>query len=380
VLARFLDRAHLNVIDYAVYGLAEIDSAKGRAAVSAATASADAITLVHLTYTNAVLDALPLRLSPPAQRSTESAARTLFAVRQASAGAPDSADVAERIATTSDDVDRRLKAIADLDSAGGDAARLGPLYTGYVVNTRVTDRLLKYGFLLRGHLARQSHGLCRPDDIDVANYVLEYVSEGGQSGGKYPAFPWPPPQFSSVQKIPRSYLGGANPKLEDVAARLLEAIHRAGYQHVDSPFRAIPNGFVMVAPLEQADERWQPLPPPSRWSGELQPPKGFAQLIATLFTNPPGHFRMIVLAVTPDRYVGGGAARSQAELAKYISGQNALPDTLAAEPLSDRKCFAIVYQFQKKLGITKLDPDPAPPGAEAHLALTGIMQSLRGSR
>jgi HEAT repeat protein len=276
-------------------------------------------------------------------------------------------------AATSGDAKLRMESIGELLESGVMPKELGSALTAYVVQRLVTPEIANYDRHAQDYFdAMKSQG----DNCGAPEVVAPAPAPLG-----FPRFPWPPPAYSSETDIPRALLGGPNITMHDAAMRLFKAVVNAGFPQLDSPFLGIPEsgpmtGFVLVTPLEQADADWKPLPGEQRFDTRLRGPSDLAGVLAGIFGSKAGYFRMFVIAVTPDQYVGRGSELTEEQLAQYIgAGRSDLPPEFGKLPLRNAKCFAFVYQFTKKISLMELQLK-ALPGAETQLQRAGILKQL----
>ncbi|MGB2863641.1 MAG: hypothetical protein WBC05_09985, partial [Sedimentisphaerales bacterium] len=120
--------------------------------------------------------------------------------------------------------------------------------------------------------------------------------------GEFPKFPWPPPQASAMANLPNEFFRIPDVnlvRLRDVDNRLSRALDIAGY--VEKSYYAAPDGFALVARLEQINPDGTPKSGSDRWAVEVRPLHRFSLsgYLRALFKSDPGYFRIIVFIVTP---------------------------------------------------------------------------------
>ncbi len=177
------------------------------------------------------------------------------------------------------------------------------------------------------------------------------VGAGAVEGEGYPRF-WPPPRPSVAAVVPMASLLGcaAGATLRDVGRRLETLLGEAGYD--ERSYYAVPDGFALVARLEQIHPDGTPKEPPDRWSLAVRPMTRFSIIayFRALFAATPGHFRIITFVVTPHPFTAGRARVEQQEAQAWLSeGLNTLPAAIGALPLTDAyACTALVYEFERR--------------------------------
>lgn len=172
------------------------------------------------------------------------------------------------------------------------------------------------------------------------------------------AFEWPPPKASSRIVLPRGLLLGranAPPKLRDIARRLREALLVAGYDE-QSFYRLRSDGFALVTRVERLSDDGAPLRS-ARWSPpDAAEPFSLVRFMLGLVRPEPGHYRLIVFAVTPESFDNTGRQIRAGEASGLLDkGATALPRRLAEQPFTeDHNCVALIYEFLKD------NPDATP--------------------
>jgi hypothetical protein len=92
----------------------------------------------------------------------------------------------------------------------------------------------------------------------------------GRPGQKMPHFPWPPPKASAMVVIPGDFLRKTPGKvcyLGDVERKIHAALESSGC--FEKSYYGVPDGFAMVARLEQINRDGTPKEVPDRWAGEV---------------------------------------------------------------------------------------------------------------
>ncbi|MEM7766345.1 MAG: hypothetical protein AAF253_02530 [Pseudomonadota bacterium] len=195
-------------------------------------------------------------------------------------------------------------------------------------------------------------------------------------------FPWPPPQYSAGQTVPRALLFGdidpAGASLEDVAMRLERGLDAAGY--AQRAFYGIGcDGFAVVTRLEQIDAAGTPVEGAERFEPtDASGPFSLTSYVAQLFYAPPGFYRQITFVVTPRRIEGDGSRTSEAELDALLdAGASTLPNTFGESPFTPRHdVTALIYEFRADGNRDAEAIIPARLQGDTHLEASGISAGL----
>lgn len=202
------------------------------------------------------------------------------------------------------------------------------------------------------------------------------------AGGMLAEFPWPPPQYSVAQTVPRAVLlGNADPSgmsLEEVADRIEAGLDAAGY--IERGFYGIGcDGFAIVTRLEAIEPDGVPVDGGERFDpADDSRPFSLASYVAQLFYAPPGFYRQITFVVTPRAIRGDGGRTSQEDLDQLLEeGEEELPGAFATVPFTPRHdVTALVYEFRAE---GSRDAEAIIPGrlnGAAHLEASGIARGL----
>jgi hypothetical protein len=189
-----------------------------------------------------------------------------------------------------------------------------------------------------------------------------------------PEFPWPPPASYSRVAVPHELF--ATPEkstLHDVYKTLVGALEAAspGFEH--GLFIGPPDGFALVARMERVKRDGTPFPEPVRWMKAGSPKLSLADLLADLFFENPGYFRIIVFAVTNNILPGEDA---RARVPEPVKGAPTIPPALAVKPFKDQELLALIYAFERGRD-AKITPwKDGAPSAKQHLQRAGIWTSL----
>jgi hypothetical protein len=168
--------------------------------------------------------------------------------------------------------------------------------------------------------------------------------------------------------------------LRDIDNRLSDALDTAGY--VEKSYYAVPDGFALVARLEQINPDGTPKSDPDRWALEVAPLREFSltDYLKALFKSEPGYFRVIAFIITPHPFSQYAMRVSRQEAIEWLyEGFNRLPTCVGMQPYSeDYTCTALIYEFEKQRGEeTACTVIPGRLPARTHLENSGLMDSLR---
>ena len=192
-----------------------------------------------------------------------------------------------------------------------------------------------------------------------------------------PAFPWPPPKSTSKLVLPAEWMRLQEPPtLGQVGKRLESALAGAGYPNYS--YLAVPNGFTLVAQLEQIQQDGTVMP--NRWDDKLpsMAKMGFVEFLKALFVAPTGHYRVIAFIVTDVPWQQNAPRPTDEQAQQWLStGLNALPAAVREmRYTADYSSTALVYQFAKDGSGARL-VDVSAADTLAHLDKAGLLQTLR---
>jgi hypothetical protein len=195
-----------------------------------------------------------------------------------------------------------------------------------------------------------------------------------------PKFAWPPPIPSATAKIRRDLLwattANATPKLKDVAARIERALSQAGYS--ETSYYSIPDGFAMVARLEQIEADGTPKKPPARFDLTVRAEARFSlvNFLQALFTTQPSRFRLIVFAVTDQPFVADKSKTTDRDEASQwlADGTLKLPERVGKRSFSeDFDVVALIYEFDRATQYDKYKlAVPSGLDGKTHLEKAGL--------
>jgi hypothetical protein len=197
-----------------------------------------------------------------------------------------------------------------------------------------------------------------------------------------PQFPFPPPQASAFETVPRELLVATNtrPKLKDVDKALSDAFQKCGYG--EKSFYAVPDGFAMASRLEQinADGSFGA----NRWSLETATMSSFSiqSYLRALFQAREGHFRVVVFVVTNHPFEQTEAKVSSEEAKNWVKkGLNALPTKIGDRDFTgDYVCTALIYEFESLGGGEAKFVEPSEITGHTHLEKSGLLSALAQPR
>jgi hypothetical protein len=193
-----------------------------------------------------------------------------------------------------------------------------------------------------------------------------------------PQFPFPPPQASAFENIPREFLvaGNGAPKLKDVDAVLSGAFEKCGYG--EKSYYAVPDGFAIASRIEQinADGSFSR----NRWSLESQVMSTFSieGYLRALFGAREGHFRVVVFVVTNHPFQQTEERVSSDQAQEWVrKGLNELPRRIGAQDFTDDyACTALIYEFKALGGGQAAFVEPSEITAQMHLEKSGLRAAL----
>jgi len=256
-----------------------------------------------------------------------------------------------------DAVDVREAAAEEIEAVGGDRKE----ELNHTLASIATDKFLKT------YLDRNR------DEFYAAHFKT-------CMSGEYftvPPFPWPPPQFSERDVVPRRFLGNDMSSLADVDSVLESALKHTGYGA--SGVFSIPGGFVRVTKVERIDENGKPFPDKYRWTQDQVPPRSLLEYLGQLFLQNPGLFRFFVFAVT-DNWVGPKHDERmdfREATSLFLSGAPMLSSEIRRQRFAGKDCYVLIYEFEKSSD-KMWELVPSPLNAETHLVGAGLWAALKG--
>ncbi|HEX4638068.1 MAG TPA: hypothetical protein VH170_01130 [Chthoniobacterales bacterium] len=197
-----------------------------------------------------------------------------------------------------------------------------------------------------------------------------------------PQFPFPPPQASASDEIPRELLVAekTGPKLKDVDAVLSRAFAKCGYG--EKSFYAVPDGFAMASRLEQINDDGSFNA--NRWSLQTAAMKSFSieSYLHALFQTRAGHFRVVVFVVTNHPFQQTDVKVNSDEAKSWVrKGLNQLPKKIGDRDFTDDyTCTVLVYEFKSLGGGEAKFVEPSEITGHTHLEKSGLLGALSRTR
>ena len=206
---------------------------------------------------------------------------------------------------------------------------------------------------------------------------------GGQAPyqEEFPEFPWPPPEASATEVLPRELLDVVVGRhtLGDIDTRITAALDSTGY--FENSYFAVPDGFALVTQLEQIESTGASVEGPERWSLEVVTGRfSLAEYLDRLVFGVPGYYRVIVFVVT-SRPFSQSNAQITVDLVRSwrTRGFNLLPGEVAGLDYTDDVATTVlVYEFARP---TENDPprftNPGSLSSRVHLERSGIWRGFQ---
>ena len=246
-----------------------------------------------------------------------------------------------------------------------------------------------------------AHGEARPEapqpDAPIGDYVtidayfqVPILSAPGFPPGQaqammiekgdvtLPPFPWPPPKPTSKLALPADWLPAQEPPTLGQVGKLLESALVAE-RYPDYAYLAVPNGFALVAQLEQIQQDGTPVTP-NRWDPKLpsMATMGFDEFLKALFVAPTGYYRVIAFIVTDLPWQQNAPRPTEEQAMQWLStGLNALPAAVRdMRYTANYQSTALVYEFAKDgTGARFREIGTADP--MTHLEKAGLLRTLK---
>jgi len=199
---------------------------------------------------------------------------------------------------------------------------------------------------------------------------------GSSAAPSLPPFPWPPPEPSARELIPRRDLlrGATAVSQGEIGRRIEQSLRQAGY--TEYSYYSAPGGFALVARLERMRPDGTPEPSSFRFlAPNADEPFSLTSYISRLFFAPEGFYRQIVFVATDKPFVASAPAPTAAEAQRLLrEGGNKLPVEYDSRPFGQaHSVTALIYEFKKNPA--DRDVETLQPGRLAgaeHLAKAGI--------
>jgi hypothetical protein len=193
-----------------------------------------------------------------------------------------------------------------------------------------------------------------------------------------PRFPWPPPKPTSWGELPPDWLPAQEPPtLGQVGELLKSALVAERYPRY--AYLAVPNGFALVAQLEQIQQDGTPATP-NRWDPKLpsMATMSYLDFLKALLVAPTGHYRVIAFIVTDVPWPQSAPGPTDEQAQQWLStGLNTLPAAVRdMRYTANYQTTALVYEFAKdESGARFVDVSSAD--TTAHLDKAGLLRTLR---
>lgn len=226
--------------------------------------------------------------------------------------------------------------------------------------------------------ATESQACC-----DANRDRLERMFQSAHGAVDLPEFPWPPPQYSGREVVPRDFLDNpeGDTELFDVDRRLQDALEPNGYY--ESSYYAVPGGFALVTQMEKFEDDGTSVKGRPRWTLETLRLTSFSfrAYLQALFAAEPGRYRLIVFAVTDVPFASSGEEVTQEEARAWLGGGgDRLPPEIGEFSFDESyECTALIYEFARDSEegeVYFLEPGSLP--GRTHLIAAGIWQELLG--
>lgn len=182
-------------------------------------------------------------------------------------------------------------------------------------------------------------------NFEKSNEIVDLILERGVF--VFNEFKLPPP-MPSAKKVLSKRLFLSIKTLADANITLLNALDSCGYD--DRSYFGLPNGFALVARLEQINRDATPKPLPDRWRVDVNLSKAFSlkDYLETLFYGNPGYFRVIVFVVYDKPFNSSNVKLERKQAIHWLdAGLTVLPKEIAAlEFTKNHYCTALIYEFE----------------------------------
>jgi hypothetical protein len=194
-------------------------------------------------------------------------------------------------------------------------------------------------------------------------------------------FPWPPPIASSKIVLDNFFNWQHRFKsLGEADATIRLALDSTGY--AGPSYFGVPNGFALVAQLEQIDGEGVPLKGVTRWSIEISEMKTFslAEYIKSLLFSQPGYYRVIVFIVSSQPFSTSDDRTKFSTIQHWAySGFSCLPPSVGSiEYSAEHRTTVLIYEFVKLASLD--EPSTSIPGrhiAQIHLEKTKLLSYIQ---
>jgi hypothetical protein len=237
-------------------------------------------------------------------------------------------------------------------------SRLSALLRAQVIATSLADRL-------KPRLNKVFDALRPPGSI--------CLSASGR--GSLPEFPWPPPEgYRPPEPLSLGLFGPHRTTAGAWYDRVRSTLRELSSDYETGLFKGPPGGFALVARLERIDTSGKPFPGRARWTTEGQPKLNLTELLADLFLERPGYFRIVVFIVTDQPNF---QSDPKARLPDVRNGAAFMPPELGAMRLDGKFVMALVYSFERRPGEPMRAWVEGSPSTLQHLQASGIWHGLQ---
>ncbi|MEM7683363.1 MAG: hypothetical protein AAF293_00960 [Pseudomonadota bacterium] len=204
-------------------------------------------------------------------------------------------------------------------------------------------------------------------------------STGDTSGFQRPQFPWPPPQASTVVRLPLSrFESFLEERTHGEVADLLERVLDDG-EYFDRSYWLAPGGFALVTRLERITEEGTSVEPRKRWpTGNLRERFDLSSYLKALFYTDPGYFRVIVFLFSTEFERTTDEEPTPAEAFYWLRrGMVMLPPEVAEQKITRRhELTALIYEFERVPGSNAVVLAPGRLSGRTHLAQARLNRLL----
>lgn len=147
------------------------------------------------------------------------------------------------------------------------------------------------------------------------------------------------------QELALPLIGHESTRLASIHYRVIRALKAADVDFEARLF-GVPGGFALLTKPERIKQDGTPLPGQSRWSDALMSPMNVSEYLGRLFMNEAGWFRQIAFVITSEPLftLGDGV------LPDMWGGGVTLPEEIGEQTLTGRKCYALVYAWERRRG------------------------------
>ena len=194
-----------------------------------------------------------------------------------------------------------------------------------------------------------------------------------------PQFPWPPPQASTVVRLPLS-------RFEDTLTRrthgeIADLLERALDQgeYFDRSYWVAPGGFALATRLERITEDGEPVTTGERWpTTSLKERFDLGKYLRALFYTDPGFFRVIVFVLSTEFERTSDEEPTPKEAFRWLRrGMVMLPRDMAEQAIIEKhELTALIYEFEREAGSNAVVLAPGRLSGRTHLARAKLQQLL----